>query len=158
MSKIPSRHMVDLLFTLALFCAFAGCALMVVIMGANVYSKGVDSMQSNFDVRTSISYIAAKLRQGDEKQSIHCENLGTIPALTLDKTINGTTYRTWIYSYEGALCEVFTLRELPISPSEGQRIMELNSLTPQKLSDNLFKITVEEANGHEEVLFYSPRC
>jgi hypothetical protein len=81
---------------------------MVVMLGADIYRKGVDDMQRNFDSRTSLSYLATKLRQGDEAGGILVTELEGCPALVLEETINGTLYRTWIYSYEGSLREVFT--------------------------------------------------
>lgn len=38
-SNEPSRHIVDILFVLALFCVFAASALMLVTIGANVYKQ-----------------------------------------------------------------------------------------------------------------------
>ena len=48
-------HVVDFLFTLALFCVFAASALMVVVIGANVYRQTVRGMDSNYDSRTSLT-------------------------------------------------------------------------------------------------------
>ena len=56
-NKNDNRHMVDILFVIALFCVFALSALMLVIIGSNVYKKTVTNMDNNFDSRTSFSYI-----------------------------------------------------------------------------------------------------
>ena len=54
-------HVVDFLFTLALFCVFAASALMVVVIGANVYRQTVRGMDSNYDSRTSLTYLTEKV-------------------------------------------------------------------------------------------------
>lgn len=41
------NHVVDLLFSLALFCVFAASALTIVIMGADVYQKSVNDNEQN---------------------------------------------------------------------------------------------------------------
>lgn len=157
--KQHSGHLVDILFTLALFCVFAVCALMVVVMGADVYSKSVDDMQQNFDARTSLSYISTKLRQGDSASyatAVQQMADGT-QALVLEQNIDGVGYRTWIYSYDGQLREIFTLAELLPAPDEGQPIMELPSLTIQQHPTGLLELTTQDTTGQQSQLFYSPR-
>lgn len=57
------NHVVDLLFSLALFCVFAASALTIVIMGADVYQKSVNDMNRNSTIRTSLSYLSEKIHQ-----------------------------------------------------------------------------------------------
>ena len=46
-----NKHMVDVLFVIILFCVFAVSALILVMIGANVYKKTVNDMDSNFNSR-----------------------------------------------------------------------------------------------------------
>lgn len=155
--KQRSGHLVDILFTLALFCVFAACALMVVIMGADVYSKSVDVMQKNFDSRTSLSYIATKLRQGDGGITVQQMDADT-QALVLEQTVDGAAFRTWIYSFDGQLREIFTLAELRPAPNEGQPIMALSGLTIRQGAKGPLTITVLDLDGKESQLLYTPRA
>ena len=68
-------HMVDLLFTLALVCVFAASALMVVLIGANVYQNTVEGMDENFSARTSVTYVATKIRQNDTEGTAYISTL-----------------------------------------------------------------------------------
>ena len=47
--RTQKDHVVDFLFTLALFCVFAASALTVVVTGANVYRQTVRRMDQNYD-------------------------------------------------------------------------------------------------------------
>ena len=68
------RHIVDILFVLALFAVFAFSALVLVILGANIYKSTVSSMSRNFESRTAGSYITEKIRQSDVCDSIYIDD------------------------------------------------------------------------------------
>lgn len=53
-------HIVDLFFTLSLFCLFAASALIVVIIGSDVYRKTTANMEENYATQTALSYTAEK--------------------------------------------------------------------------------------------------
>ena len=96
--KGNNAHMIDLLFTLALFCVFAASALMVVLIGARVYQNTIERMNANFDGRASIAYVSNKIRQNDYPDAIHIIELEEgVPALALDQDFDGITYQTIIY-------------------------------------------------------------
>lgn len=61
-----SGHVVDFLFTLSLFGVFTICALIVAAIGVQVYQNTVSNMENNYTVRTSLTYVAEKIRQHDE--------------------------------------------------------------------------------------------
>lgn len=157
MSTGRSRRMMDILFTLALFCVFAVCSLMVVVMGADVYRKGTREMQDNYDTRTSLSYLSTKLRQTDSLGSITLRELEGTPALVLGEEIDGTRYLTWIYCREGSLQEVFTLEGLTPTPQMGRVIMALEGLEAEFLSTGTLKVTAVEAGGRSDFLLHTPR-
>lgn len=71
-------HVVDFLFTLALFCVFAASALMVVVIGANVYRQTVRGMDSNYDSRTSLTYLTEKVRQNDAANAVTIRSVGIV--------------------------------------------------------------------------------
>ena len=102
------NHVVDLLFSLALFCVFAASALTIVIMGADVYQKSVNDMNRNSTIRTSLSYLSEKIHQNDAENGIRIDQLNDLPSLVLTQNLNGETYETWIYAYDGMLCEIMT--------------------------------------------------
>ena len=77
------NHVVDLLFSLALFCVFAASALTIVIMGADVYQKSVNDMNRNSTIRTSLSYLSEKIHQNDAENAIRIDQLNDLPSCLL---------------------------------------------------------------------------
>ena len=68
--KQERKHIVDVLFVLALFVVFTLSALVLVILGANVYRQTVRYMDENYNARTAYSYLTEKVRQNDLYDSI----------------------------------------------------------------------------------------
>lgn len=106
-SKQEKRHIVDVLFVLALFCVFAISALMLVSIGASVYQKTVNDMDYNYNSRTAFSYITEKIRQNDIADGVAIGTLQDRPSLILAQEIDGAIYETYLYEYDGYLTELF---------------------------------------------------
>jgi hypothetical protein len=151
------HHVVDLLFSLSLFCVFAATALMLVMMGANVYQKTVDDMSHNYDTRTSLSYLSEKIRQADALDAISADSLNGEPALVLSQTIDGELYETWVYAFEGQLYEVMIPAQMPLEPENGQPIMEIDSFSVD-FQDRLVRLSVTGCDGTTSSVCISPRC
>jgi len=150
--------MIDIIFTLALFCVFAASALLVVLIGANVYQNTTSSMSDNFDTRTSITYISTKIRQSDALDSVYMTEFDGVPALILSQEIEGDLYHTWIYHYDGELREIFAAADANVSPENGQTIMSVPSLTMEPLDHNMFRFTTVDSGGRRVSMIISPRC
>ncbi len=151
-------HMVDLLFTLALFCVFAASSFLVILIGADVYKSTAEGMNENFNVRTSLSYVCEKVRQNDTAGAVRLDSLDAVPALVLEQTYDGAAYETWIYQYNGSLMELFAQEGAEISPSGGQQIMEISSFTMERLNERLYRFSVTDGNGRTASQMVSPRC
>lgn len=157
MSKQKSRNAVDLIYGLALFCVFAACALMVVMLGANVYKNVNEEAEANFDTRTGLSYIATKLEQNDTADCIGLAQLAGEDALVLDLHLeDGSSYRTWLYCCDGSLQEQLLPADLEPDPAVGQVIMPLQQLELE-LEDGLLKATATHTDGRSETLYYALR-
>ncbi len=155
MNKTQDRHIIDVLFVLALFGIFAFSALMLVMIGANVYQNTVDDMSSNFDSRTATAYITEKLRQGDAAGSVSLEQLEDTDALVLSQDIEGQEYCTYLYFHQGNLMELFTRRGADLvgdTLGAGQAIMPLKDMEIKALSDSLFSVRLTTAEGEAKSL------
>lgn len=150
------NHVVDLLFSLALFCVFAASALIIVIMGADVYQKSVNDMNRNSTIRTSLSYLSEKIHQNDAENGIRIDQLNDLPSLVLIQNLNGETYETWIYAYDGMLCEIMTDLENGFTPEEGQPILEIGSFSLEQNGSRII-LTVSDTQGNTSSLSVSPR-
>lgn len=154
----PRNHMVDLLFVLALLCVFAASALMVVLIGANVYQSIVSRMDQNFSGRTTLAYIATKVRQNDTAGGVRTQPLpGGGDALVLRQDVSGQVVETWIYHHDGALREVVLLEGGELDPESGQMVVEAQSFAV-KSEGGLLKVTVEDADGNRLSQRLAVRC
>lgn len=160
------HFIVDVLFVLALFGLFAVSALILVTIGANVYKRTVDDMSINYETRTSVSYIAEKIRQNDTlslstEGGISITELSGEPALLLEQDINGEAFCTYLYYYDGYLKELFVRKGSFIgsnSLTAGQNIMELSSFSLTQPLSQLISIQMTTPGSTEKQLFIHLRC
>jgi hypothetical protein len=150
-------HVVDFLFTLALFCVFAASALSVVITGANVYRQTVKRMDQNFDGRTSLTYMVQKVRQNDGANAVRTGQVGDSPALVLTQRLGEKDYETWIFVFEGYLREAFVAQGVSVKPTDGQPIKEQQALSVQK-DGALLTLTAVGADGESRQATVFLRC
>ena len=153
-----NTHMTDVLFTLALFCVFAASSLLVVLIGANVYNGTVERMSRNFDTRASVTYVFTKVKQNDMVGAVSLSEIEGVPALALDRDINGAVYRTWIYHHDGYLKEIFTSQDREARLMDGQSIVAVEQFMIERSGDNLYKLTSVDKNGRSVSVEIYPRC
>ena len=158
MGSLKSKsHMIDILFALALFCVFAVSALLVALVGARVYESIVENMNTNFDTRSSISYISTKIRQNDELGSVVVADIDGKPALLMEQVIGDTTYNTWIYHHDGALKEIFAASDANLDLETGKSIIEIEEFSIEQVRIGLFKISAIDQRGVSVETFISTR-
>lgn len=151
-------HMVDFLFTIALFCAFAATSLIVVIIGANVYQGTVRGMNENYALRTSLSYVSQKVRQNDGADGIYIDTLEGIPALVLEQSLEAGDYETWIYYDDGWLRELFTRADAHVSPADGQPVLQLAGFEMEQDQNGMLTFTSHDGKGGSAGIRLYPRC
>ena len=141
-AKNESRHMVDVLFVLTLFCVFALCSVLLIAVGAKVYQNTINSMETHFTSTTALSYISEKVRQNDNSNGIIIEEFGNGNALVFLNKYNDEEYCTYIYSYAGHLKELFSKRSISLSPEAGQDILAISDFIIEELEPGLYEITL----------------
>lgn len=151
--KYTSKHMIDILFVLVLFGLFAISTIILIIFGANIYQTTVDRMHTNYDSRTTVSYLTEKIRQADQYDGISVGSIQGIPALTLSQTINDEIYVTYIYEYEGSLYELFARKKLEMYPDGGQPILNISAFSIEQIKPNLFYLSIS-TEDNEDYSFY----
>lgn len=151
-----NKHMVDVLFVIILFCVFAVSALILVMIGANVYKKTVNDMDLNFDSRTSFAYVTEKIRQNDAKDALSIREFGGNDAICITKNYNGTDYYTYLYYYDGYLREMNVRADSIIDPAMGSAILAIDSFTISQSNEHLYSVVIETA-GNESTIYISTR-
>lgn len=143
----PKTHVIDYFFILALFCVFTASALVVVLIGVNVYEATVGNMNDNYTTRTSLNYVTEKIRQNDNAGSISVGEIGGNSALLIEKSVNSVPYVTYIYAYHGNLKELFIKKDQTFALGEGETIMNVERFDISEWSNNLIRIETSDAKG-----------
>jgi len=143
------KHVVDVLFTLALFCAFTAASLIVVFIGADVYSSTVERGEISFEVNTTLTYVTTKIRQHDTAGAVSIREIEGQRALVLERYTAGNIFQTWIYHHNGALRELFINSEntQSLRLGAGQELLRLYRFEIEMPQDNLVIVTAESAGG-----------
>lgn len=147
-------HIVDVVFTLVLFCVFVASVLMVLLSGAGVYKGVVETMEKSYEERTCLQYIEAKLRHYSGEGNIALADFGGCNALMLSQVIDETTYNTYIYYYNGVIKELFADSSLEFYPQDGLDIIKAQGISFDLASGNLLRIACTgESGGGAEIFF-----
>ncbi len=150
------KYHVDIVFALALFCAFALTAIVLVIAGGTVYKNTVDSMNKNYDARTALAYITQKIRQSDEDNAFEIKTTEAGDTLVINQVVNGNVYETYIYEMDGFLCELVTKQNVEFDMTGGDKLLELSDFSIEKINDNLFKFSMGLEDMGQLEFFVSP--
>ena len=135
------RHSIDLFCVISLFLLFVLAAMLVVVLGSNIYAGSVRGMSEHGEVRTAVSYITQKVRQDREQGAVTVETFGGSDALVLSENADGAAYETRLYLYDGQLMELLAVRGSDLSPDAGSPVMAMDSLSFRMLSPALLRVT-----------------
>ena len=144
--KTESKHIVDVLFVLAMFCLFAIYAVLLIVVGAKVYQKTINGMNDNFNSRTPFSYVTEKIRQSDRMGALEIGKIGEYDALIINETLQDKEYCTYIYAQDGWLKELLTEKNNSLSPDAGQNIIQVTDFHISQTDDGIFNITLIDSN------------
>lgn len=142
------RHMIDVLFPIALFFVFTLSALMVMLLAARIYQSSVENSSRNDTARTALSYISEKMHQSDMNGSISLGFFDGCDAMILKQNYNGDTYTTYIYAHDGALKELFIKDGANADASNGKKILDIESFSMTQVNENLFRFDCIDKDEH----------
>ena len=147
------RHIVDLLFVIALLFLFAFSAIMLIALGADVYQKNVNTMQNNYAERTAGAYLVQKVRQADVAGGIRTDTLDGQPAIVLTNKVGDREYATWLYIYDHMLCEQLLRAEMTPMAQAGQKILPLEDMNVTQSASDLMHVDLLLENAVTEELY-----
>ena len=88
-SKIKS-HAMEIVFPFLLFGLFAVMSLFLVLIGSDIYTKIVKNADNNSKIRTSVSYLANKIRAYDsEEYEVYADSLSGVEVLVFEEEVYG---------------------------------------------------------------------
>ena len=131
---------------------FAVCILTVLLLGAETYESLSRRNQQGFEERTCVQHLATRVRQAESGSGITVDQVGGLDVLVLTETIEGESYRTWIYCYDGWLREYFTEADLEKpEPELGEPVLELESMN-LSLEDGLLTAVLTSGGACRELV------
>jgi len=150
MKKSNTSHTVDILFVLGLLAVFAISALLVIQIGATVYSNTAKTMEINYTNHTALDYIVEKVRTTNVAGDVEVISEGDISVLSLTGTDGSVTY---IYATDGHLEEQYTSSAGAFDNPVGEQVMDVEALD-MSIDGNMLEITIT-INGEEETAYVS---
>ncbi len=138
------------------FTLFALVILSVLLSGASAYHRLVAENQIHDNSRTALSYISARVRRAESGQNVQKGEFAQKDALILQEQLDGQSYTTRIYCYEGYLMELYTPAEGTFAPQDGTRILPMEALTVT-IDGNLLTVTLQdEKQNSYQIALYLP--
>lgn len=123
------KYSLDVVVVVVLFGIYAVCAVLLCMIGANVYHNTADSMARNYDNRTGALYVAEKIRQNDVAGVISTDSVDGSDALVITEQRSGQGYKIWLFVKDGTLYEGFFAPDVAPDPALCEEIMPMRSLT-----------------------------
>lgn len=152
-------HSIGDLFTFALFGLFVLLSLLIVVIGADVYRSVVQSGDVTGEIRTSLGYVAGKLRSEAASDGVAIEAADGVSALVLTDLYEDTPYRTAIYYRDGGLYETFyNADEASLDMTFGDRLVDINGFSFDWAQEDLLRLTATAADGSRQTLHIAMRA
>lgn len=150
--RVKSRStLVNAGSTIVLVAMFAIAALVLLSAGMQVYQKVVLASNENFELRTSLSYVATKIRQNDALGMVEVQRIGDVNALVIHEDYDGDIYDTVIYCRDGKLMELMQAEGEEPDLDFGFETLEIDSFDISR-TGNAITITAGNASGGTESL------
>lgn len=134
---------------LLLTCVFGVTLLLTLATGAAVYRNVQGRVEANGNRRVGLTYLSARIHGGDRKNGVFAADFDGVDAVRLVEEIDGCTYETWLYVYDGWLRELFCEPGAGLLPEDGETIAEARSLTVRE-EEGRFTLTYVDGSGTEE--------
>lgn len=132
---------------IALTCVFGTALLLAMTAGAGVYRHVGARIDGASRERVGLTYITAKIHSADEAGGVEIAPFGGADAVRLLQDLDGASYETILYVYDGALRELFCQRDWEPTPDAGQAIAEARELRVREEPPGLLRLECVGADG-----------
>jgi hypothetical protein len=76
----------------------------------------------------------------------------------MTQEINGVTYATSLYEYDGFLYELFARTDIELAADAGQQVIAIDDLEFELVSDTLLKIGYTDESGEPKTVYVALHC
>lgn len=104
------------------FCVFAGCVLLVIMLGGSTYASMNEIAAEGRDERVLLSYVRTKIRSTDSAGAISVGYFNGASALFIEENFDGHEFITRIYLYDGWVRELFHHKDNELLPGDGAAV------------------------------------
>lgn len=142
---------------LLLIAMFGMLAAGVMTLGITVYKNLTAVSAENYFQRTALSYYVNQIRTADSAGAVELGVLGGGDAILLHERIGDESYTTYLYYYDGYLCELYAEGSTQFLPGDGTRILAAGGFSASTDGVSL-NISVTAADGSVYMVAVTPRC
>ena len=132
-------------FAMALF-AMILCILGLILIGAGLYGRVVQSQSQNETQRSCLSYVVSRVAAADTTGAVFVEDGPEGDMLVLAEPGDDGEYETRIYVYDGFLCEEYGTAGQDLNPEAAMKIGEDETFTLCWLEDDLLQVTTSSGS------------
>lgn len=155
MRTTGKKNVYTFLTVLILFCVFASVFLLLVSAGGGVYKKTVNRMDESYEIRTTLSYVANKVRTAPNGD-VHVIDQDGQNILAIGDAAQNEEYVTYIYFYDGSLKELYQKKGKELQMDSGEEILQTGQVDIGWKSD-LLTISMSTSGGtSESITLYLP--
>lgn len=148
MKTAAKHHMADSFSAFMLLLVFSIFTLLLAGTGAAVYKNSAAKLDENYTSRTAVAYVSEKLRQHDTAGAVSFTEVDGCNALALLEDVDGESFVTYIYFYDGALRELFMRASSQPSAALGTAIVELADFSIEQ-ENMLLRVSAVSPDGTE---------
>ena len=154
-----NKSIIDFMFIIALFGAFAITGLFVILFGAKVYQNTVARMDANYASRTALSYVTEKIRAHDyansDNDAISMESVNGQSVLMLKDVVNDRTFITYLYVDEGYLKEFTADENYDFKYNQGTQIIKVKKFAIEQIKDALYSVDIVDEYSNDTMFYVS---
>ena len=147
-------HSIPSVFLFLLIGMFAVSALLLTLIGTQVYRSVTDAAVGNVDSQMVLSYLCNKVRAFDAEGGVSLTEHNGIPVLSLYEDVDGQPYETSIYLYQGTMRESFMPAGNPFIPENGEVLIEVSALEFRFVFKHLLEGYCDHAKRRHAYLAY----
>ena len=151
------QHSMHGVFVFVLLGLFAVMSTLMVLLGAQMYRNTVDHSTANNEDRVLGAYVRSMIRAEDTSGAMETGEYNGVKTLAMREDLDGETYVTWLYCYDGNMYEWFTSDDGDFRPESGTAICPAQSFEPH-LENGLLTVDMTNAKGVRETVRVALRC
>ena len=150
--------MAGLISMVFLLGIFAVASLFLINIGVQVYKNVVIANNDNFELRTSLSYLATRVRQADQTGMVEIREEEGLKILVLGEENEDGEFETCLYFWDGFLYEHFMEKGGYFEPGYGMETFEVESLIMEQKASGQLYFRATGGGGDTEELYMTLRA